>query len=421
MKKILPLLIGCLFSVTGIAQEQQISLSMLYDKLEQNYPTADKMRIRNEITGIQQQLSQTGWYPEVTVGASTSWQSEVTEVPFVPNGPEFSQDHYTVSLDIVQPVFEAGRVSKMKRLNQIQGEVANASTEVEMQSLRRQIDQIYFGILQGRKNLEILQVLTHDLEEQLSSIESRVNNGVLLPGNKYSLEAELLKVEQQKTGVEEQIKGGFEMLSILSGAELNDRVELEIPETSGLNEENEFYRAEYELFDARQQILNSQLELSGSDKLPVITAFGKTAYGRPGFNAFDNDLHFYWMVGLKAQWSFRSWRNSDKKAQVLELEKDELQTSEDAFTRQLKAGISKQQYRIESLNKQIELDGQVLELRTKVVAEKKHQLNEGVITSTEFITELNAENRARLNLELHKIQLMQAKYEYQTLKGDIWK
>jgi hypothetical protein len=54
------------------------------------------------------------------------------------------------------------------------------------------------------------------------------------------------------------------------------------------------------------------------------------------------------------------------------------------------------------------------------VAEKLAQLEQGAITSTEYITQLNAESRARVNLEIRKIRLAQALTEYRTKQGISW-
>jgi hypothetical protein len=45
------------------------------------------------------------------------------------------------------------------------------------------------------------------------------------------------------------------------------------------------------------------------------------------------------------------------------------------------------------------------------------QLENGAITSTEYLTELNAENTAELNLVLHKVQQAIAKAQYNILTG----
>ena len=45
------------------------------------------------------------------------------------------------------------------------------------------------------------------------------------------------------------------------------------------------------------------------------------------------------------------------------------------------------------------------------------RLENGVITSTDYITELNAEMQARIQLDMHRIQLEQARIDYLTAKG----
>lgn len=409
------LLIGVDVAVAQSTTE--VTLPSLYEQLEVNYPVASKPEIQQKITDIQQQLSQTGWFPEVKLNGSISYQSEVTEVAFAPTAPEFSKDHYNIGVELNQPLYEAGRVSKTKFLNEVQGKTAEAGIEVDMNNLRSQLDQIYFGILNARKQLAILNSHTETLDEQLRWMKALVQNEVQLPGNQYVIEAEILNVRQQKIQVKASIKAGMEALGILTGTTLDAETPLAEPKID--TPKTEFLsRPEFEVFGLQQQSLDAQLDLTQSDKLPVVSAFGTANYGRPGYNAFDNDLHFFWMVGVRAQWSFRNWRNTDKKSQVIALQKNQLVADEEAFTRQLESSIANKTNVIEGLTEQIELDDQVLALRTKVVEEKQHQLEEGVITSTEYITELNAQNRASLNLELHKLQLVQANYELQRLRGN---
>ena len=403
----------------AVAQQNVVQLTNLYEKLEANYPVAMKPETQQQITNLQQQLSQTGWYPEITLNGNVSYQSEVTEVSFAPMAPEFNKDHYSISAEVSQPLYEAGRVSKMKTLNDLQGKAAEAGFEVEMNNLRSQLDQMYFGILNAQKQLEIIGVIKENLEEQLRRLKVMVKNEVMLPGNQYVLEAEILKLNQQEIQIQASIQAGIDALGILTGQEIDSGAELRMPQSTTLAG-GDILRPEYDLFRFQQQSLAAQMDLTGSDKLPVISAYGRTAYGRPGFNAFDNDLHFFWIVGVRAQWSFRNWKNSDKKTQVLELQKDQIRSDEQAFTKQLESSFAQKGNAIDALRQQIDIDEQVLELRTKVVDEKQQQLNEGVITSTEYLTELNAQNQATLNVELHKLQLVQAQYELLRLRGNVW-
>jgi outer membrane protein TolC len=404
----------------AFAQDSQpITLKYLYQSLEEHYPVASKADIQQKITSIQQKLSQTGWYPEIVLGGNVSYQSEVTDVSFIPMAPEFSKDHYTFSIDVNQPVFEAGRVSKLKELNSLNGLATKAGFEVELFKIRTQVDQFYFGVMNARNQLSTLGALQKNLEEQLRRMKVLVSNETQLPGNQFVLEAEILKVEQQKIQIQSVIAAGLDALGILTGVDVGSEVQLEEPPVQPI-EEMPINRPEYELFRVQQQSLDAQVNLTNSDKLPMVSAYGRGAYGRPGFDAFNDDLNFYWIVGVKAQWSFRNWRNSDKKNQVLELQKNQIEVDKQAFSVQLESEIAAKLRSIEALEAQLILDEKVWSLLDKVVAEKQLQLNKGVITSTEYLTELNARHRARLTLELHQLQLLQANYELQQLRGNVW-
>ena len=428
MKKIFALIVlSGLIWQNGSSQsvENSFSLSEAYDKIQSDYPVAEKIEIQRRITEFNLKIRQSGLYPNIMVNASTSYQSDVTEVPFAAPGttpPTFSKDHYNFSVDITQPIFDGGRVNALKKIEQKTEEVGLASIEIELHKIRTQVDQVFFGILLLKKQILSLNLLIEDIESQLKLVTARVENGILLPGNELSLKAELLKVTQQHLETSESLKSGYQILGELVGVDLASEPELivtntELGDESGWDAKS---RAEYRLLDSRKDILENQKGLLDTDKLPVLSAFAKTAYGRPGLNAFDDDLQLFWVVGFKAQWNFRNWRNSEKRKEVLSLEQKNIEADEDAFRRQLNSSLMQTKNRIKVLEQQIQLDKEVLELREQVVVEKKSLLDEGVITSTEWLIELNEEHRARLNLEIHEVQLAQAKIEYQTQKGISW-
>ncbi|MBO6525088.1 MAG: TolC family protein [Balneolaceae bacterium] len=422
MKKIIFISIAFL-SVELVYAQEKVTLEYCYERVEQEFPTAQKAEIQREITNLNMMLKQTGLYPEMKINGSISYQSETTDPSFAgPAAPDFSKDHYNISLDLTQLVFDAGRTKKLKEVELISGETAQAGIQVELWNIRKQIDQVYFGILLIQKQLELTELFLKDLEEQLHVVSARVENGVLLSANERVIQAEILKLKQQRLQIEANIKSGYEVLSVLIGEEVSVDEQLDLPEKyiDWFETEEEINRPEIKVFDRRKNTLDAQSEVISSDKLPVVSAFAKGAYGRPGFDAFNDDLHLYWMVGLRAQWSFRNWRNSEKKRQVIQLEQDKIGADQDAFTRQVNTALSQIKSNIEALNQQITLDEQLLELQKEIVEEKKSQLNQGVITSTEYVTELNAQNRTLLNLEIHKVQLVQAHYEYLTQKGISW-
>ncbi len=426
MMKLKTLLFIFLIPIVVLAQEVEhsISLGYVHQQIEATYPLMRKVEVQEKITAINDQIIRSGLLPEIQVGASASYQSEVTEIPFsAPGSPatQLSKDLYNVSMDITQSLYDGGMTSARRKLEAGESRIEDASVEVSLWDIRRQAEEVYFGILNLKKQQESIELLIKDIEEQWTSVQSKIENGVLLPANGVVLEAEILKVRQRNIQVQYEMEAAYSVLGKLIGEEIQPETKLEEPEVrSEFLNSSEVLRPELKLFDSRINTLGLQKKLADTDRHPKISAFAKGSYGRPGFNVFDDDLHPYWMLGLKAQWSFRSWTNADKKTEVLELQKKKIQADEQSFLIGVEAELNKIEKRIEQIQEQIKLDEKILNLRGQVVDEKKNQLEQGVITTTEYLTELNAEAQARLSLEIRRLQLIQNQVEYLTKKGISW-
>ncbi len=66
----------------------------------------------------------------------------------------------------------------------------------------------------------------------------------------------------------------------------------------------------------------------------------------------------------------------------------------------------------------LEKDKEIVDLRTSVKNASSAQLQNGVITSHDYLTEVDAEALARQNMILHQVQLLQAEYTYQNTAGN---
>ena len=62
-------------------------------------------------------------------------------------------------------------------------------------------------------------------------------------------------------------------------------------------------------------------------------------------------------------------------------------------------------------------DDKVVSIRQEITAVKAAELANGTITTTAYLEELNKENEAKLNLEVHKLKLVMAKLNYLLIQG----
>jgi hypothetical protein len=65
----------------------------------------------------------------------------------------------------------------------------------------------------------------------------------------------------------------------------------------------------------------------------------------------------------------------------------------------------------------MQTDLQIIALKNQVKESAKAQLDNGVITASDYLREVHAEDQARQNLTLHQLQLLNATLQYQTIAG----
>jgi outer membrane protein TolC len=380
--------------------------------------------LQEEITNLNKKIANTASYPQLNFGAQASYQSEVTELQTPPGspftGPDLSKDQYKATLDVSQSIFNGGATGIKKNLEEIRGQQQQYSTEVQLHQLKKQVDQVYFSILLARQQLDIIETLLENLRVQIKEVKSKVRNGVLLPSQQYILEAELVKTHQDSIEIKSNIHSGYEVLSQLIGEELHVQTVLKLPENQPVYQDQDSLaqlRPEFDLFKSNRQTLDYQKDLANTNKIPSVSAFGTAAYGRPGFNFFENDLHPYYIVGLRIQWNFWGSHNATTQQQVYNLQQRSITEDQRVFERRVRSTLSKKREQIESLQSQIQQDEKIIKRRERVVATIASQIKSGTATATEYITELNKATQARLSMMMHKIKLEQAKTDYQTTLG----
>ena len=81
------------------------------------------------------------------------------------------------------------------------------------------------------------------------------------------------------------------------------------------------------------------------------------------------------------------------------------------------ATIEAKNAEIESLNSLILTDIELIALRKRITSSAESQYENGTITATELLNEINSEKQALVNYEIHKINLALAKVEYLNICG----
>ncbi len=245
-----------------------------------------------------------------------------------------------------------------------------------------------------------------------------MDNGVILPDNLDVLDAEMLKIEQQQAEIGANRVAMVRTLGELIGDTLSDNVSLSFPPE--INDTiSQGSRPEYALFDLQKQRLDAGYNVRKAADMPKLYAFGEAGYGKPGLNMFNNNFNTYYIAGVGLKWNFIDWGEKKRLRKITEIQKNTLDVTRQTFDKNLTMALEKEDAGIKMNREAIQRDQKIIVLREKIRKSAASQLEHGVITSSEYLTELNAEIQARLQLEIHRVYLAQSMYNYLIFKGDL--
>lgn len=422
MKKTLFFLIG-LWSMQLIAQSTpQVTLDDCYAAAINNYPNYRQMDMDVQINQLNKQNIQTTYLPSLNLNGQASYQSDVTKVPISVPGmdiPTISKDWYAVNLDIEQMIYDGGLTANRKKVEDADLGINHQKLQVEFFQLKNRVNQLYFNTILLRKSLEILEVLKKNLESTIADAQVAFDNGAILSSDVDALKVEYHLALQQIIEKQEDIKALLGSLQVLTGLNLSNAEQLIIPEPEIVDYHFVNNRPEYMLLGKQQTKIEALTELTQTKRMPLLMAFGQAGLGRPGYDMLNDDFDTYYKIGARLHWNIWDWNKVKREKLVLHVQNEIITTQKQSFDQQLKAELESKISAIRKAEQLITSDQTIVELQGNVVSTANVQLRNGNITTTNYIIELNKQVKAQLNLEVHKLQLIYSKYQYNITLGNL--
>lgn len=417
MKKLLIIFLAYSHLLVG---QQTITLTECQKLVRQNYPyAADKQRI-DSILMLKDNNLKTQWYPQLSANAQATYQSDAIDItlpiPGMPKSMSTSKDQYKVTMDVNQVLYEGGSINAQRNANRYQSLADNAQNETEMHKMMEQLNSVYFSILLTKENISLLENVNATLKEKKANIESAFKNGLVQASDVDNMTVEILKNQQQVNDLKLNLSGLTAALSELTGQVFSDSLHLATPKIE-ISENNLFSRPELNMFEMQQNALKFNEKLTGTQRIPRLYAFAQAGYGKPGLNMLSNDFNSFYMVGLTFKWNIWDWNSSSNSRQVLKIQSEMVNSKKSAFEKSLRIASTNSLNRIKQLESGLNTDRAIVELRSAIAKRSALRLEQGVITSADYITDLNNETQSKLTLQTHLIQLGQEKANYLLIQG----
>ncbi len=415
-RKVLTLLM-MIMPFTAFAQE--ITLDSCISAARQNWPAFKKQLSIDEQKKLIDETLNKNHLPKINLSGQATYQSETVTFPEVPTMPdffpEFPNDNYNVELSINQTIWDGGMVKSEKEIQHAANEIDVQKLNVETYGLTGKINTLYTSYLYLNESENVLKISLDELSKNIKTLQSAYENGTILKSDLDDVKAEKLKVEKELIRVKSLKQNTINSLNLITGLNLTTQYTFTEPV---IKQKENAVRPELSLLDAQLKYSESTIAKFKTNRMPKFFAFGKAGYGRPGYDFMNTDMHTYAIIGAKFTWDIFDWNMFKKQKQKIRLQQQVIQDNRATLQKQL--SIEDQQYlaEISQYKQQIEIDKEIIKLKESVYKAGESRMNNGTITSTEFLKMFNEWKRAKLTSELDKLKLMAAELNYNYAKGN---
>ena len=399
-----------LFAGLFSAQET-LTLEQCYQWSRENYPLIKKQEFIKKSEQYTTENALKGWLPQINIVGQATYQNEVTELPIkLPNisVDPLSKDQYKAYADISQTIYDGGNIKNQKIVAKAQSEIQSQQIEVELGKLKERINQIYFGILLTDKQLSQLQLTKSDINKGIEKAEAQLKNGVIFRSNLDVLKAELVKNEQREIELKSVKQTYLQMLSFFIKRNLDENTNLQTPEKTLISETNN--RSELKLFDAQKTLIEAQKKLVNTKNTPKLGAFFQGGYGKPGFNMLKNEFDTFYMAGVRLNIPISGFYTQKNELQLLNNQSQDVEIQRENFLFNQNFTEIQQKNDLDKIQNLIDKDDELITLRKSIKKASLAQLENGVITTNDYLREVNAEEQAVLNKISHEIQYLLTQY-----------
>ncbi|MEW6196059.1 MAG: TolC family protein [Bacteroidota bacterium] len=420
MKKKLSLIFFLACAAT-VYPQNKLTLEECYQRARKNYPLIKQKEYIAESKDYSVSNIWKGYFPQITISGQATYQSDVTSLPISFPGltiESLTKEQYKAVAEITQTVFDGGVMSSQASIQRAATEIDDQKVEVEFLKVKERINQIYFGILLLHGQLIQTDLIKRDLNASLLKMNAALENGTTSRMNVDVLKSELLKVDQREIELKSSRKSYVEMLGLLINLKLEETVMLELPEDQTILDGEVLNRPELKLYSSQEKLIESQNGLLLAKILPKANLFFQGGYGKPTLNMLENEFDWYYTAGARLTWQLSNFYTYGNENEITELNKKIVETQKETFLLNTDLLLNQQSSEINKLRKLIKVDEEIIKIRISVKDAAQSQLENGVITSNDFIRELNAEDQAKQNLVIHKIQLLLAQHNHKLTLGN---
>lgn len=410
--------------------QEVIELNQCWKQLVETHVLSSNSRIIGNIE--QHKITQTRhqWHPQLVLTGQAIYQSDAISlnlmlpdpttqpVTFTRRNVESPRDQYKLYLDIQQPIYLGGTKKYAMQNVVTASRIDQYRNAIDLRKLIEQVNNLYFQIMLTRKKQELGLLILSTLKEKEKSILSAVRNGILQESDIDAIRVEILRTNQSINEYGYLLEGLYANLYDLTGIQAKNSTQF-LPPAIEIFDSFPGEKLEDLSYREQQTMLDNTSMLTSARRRPTVVAFMQAGYGRPALNMLSHNFEPYYLIGITLRWTIFDWNSSRNEQQQIMLQKQMVEHQQATFMQTIRMASRLSLSRIEQLRESLRTDSAIVDLRSNITRRSASRLERGMITATDYISDLNAEHQARIQLETDATLWMQEKVNYYMLTGTI--
>jgi outer membrane protein TolC len=435
--------------------QEALTITECYELARNNYPLIKQYDLINKTEQYNLDNAAKGWLPQIAVNAKATYQSDVTKLPFesemlsaiVPGFsiPVLSKDQYQVAAELSQTVWDGGVIHSARELTKARATADRQQLESDLYTLNEKVNQLYFGCLLQDELIIQNNLLQKELQVNIDRVAAMMENGVANQSDKESLEVELLNARQNEIELKATRKAYSRMLGILIGGHTptptptpahpnpppnplkggqDEELILTVPSlvlsTQSLSTPPSGGRGvdwgvsgwRVKAFEAGSRLIDIQNKQITAGLMPRIGLFVQGGYGRPGLNMLEDGFEPFYIAGVRLSWNIGKLYTVKNDRRKTETGRHAIDIQRDIFLFNTSMKLMQQNTEIQKMTDLLKAGDEIVRLRTSIKEAAEVKLENGVISVTDLIREINAEDMAKQTVATYRIRQLMSVYNY---------
>lgn len=262
-------------------------------------------------------------------------------------------DNYRTRLELVWPVYTAGRTDALERAARAEAEATGSDLAAARLDLRLEVSRAYWALVTARETVRVLEQALANADRSLADVRSRVDAGLLPPNDVSRSEAQRARSELLLV----EAKGRVEIVSIdlsrlmglpapatIEPAEALDGSTALSADAAALEAEALASRPELTALKVRTDGVNARLDAIASTRKPMVNFLSGYDVANPNPRIFPRQDKWQPSFDISFNVSWQFWDSGRAKADRAEALANQLvlQERQKEVTSQIQADVRRQ-------------------------------------------------------------------------------